>query len=99
MAHGMPDPSVIVWVVATLVAANVVVSVGVIRMNGLTPFQMAAQVLIVWLVPLFGVIFVGTFWWNETHPRRPLSPTASSGEVSSGGHNAQPWDGGGGHAS
>jgi hypothetical protein len=94
----MPDAAILVWVVSALVAANIVVSVGIIRMDGLTPFQRVAQILIVWLVPVFGVAFVGSFWWNETHPRRPLDRTASPGEVSSGGHNAQPWDGGGGHA-
>jgi hypothetical protein len=58
----MPDPKAIaVALIVAIAIGNVVVSVALIRSHFYSRPQMAAQVAVIWLLPLFGAVGVGAF--------------------------------------
>jgi hypothetical protein len=48
----------LIWAVVALAVFNIVVSVSVLSDDGSTPLQKGAQLLIVWVMPVVGGMFV-----------------------------------------
>ncbi len=48
-----------------LMVLNAVVSIAIVRSDGLTGRQKVMQILIVWLVPVLGGLFLGMFIWTQ----------------------------------
>jgi len=73
----------LIWTVATVLAVlNIVVSARVLLASGYSWSQKLGQCLIVWLVPLFGAIFVHSFVVAEG-----TAPKKESGFFQDGGNN------------
>jgi len=68
---------------AALLLCNLAVSLYVIRSSYYSPLQKAAQCFIVWLLPIFGAIFIGSFLRSQ----RVASQPARSGPSIEGGYD------------
>jgi hypothetical protein len=56
---------------------NCAVSLLIARNEGLSVGQKAGQLFVVWLIPIFGSLLIGTFLWTQT---RAASPTGFPSE-------------------
>lgn len=60
---------------------NATVSLMVLRNRGLSPRQRVGQLLLVWLVPVFGSLLIGVFLWTQ------------GGSVPASGYHSEPHRG------
>ena len=64
------------WLNDALIAhgmVNCVVSLLIARNQGLSPRQKFGQILVVWLVPIFGSLLIGIFLWTQSRSAPPLA--------------------------
>lgn len=62
---------------------NVVVSVYLFKIDDLEPFQRGAQILIIWLIPLFAAI--GIWMFHKNNEPQPINMKSFGGGPGSGG--------------
>ncbi len=66
-------------VLATVVILNLVVSITVARRDDLNILQKTVQIIIAWLIPLFGAIGIWSLHKSYDEPIEPSKPIGSSG--------------------
>ncbi|HEY3049432.1 MAG TPA: hypothetical protein VGJ72_18465 [Polaromonas sp.] len=61
----MNDATLFLAALVCIALLNAVVSVAVARSGYYSGGQVAAQVVIVWLIPVLGAVVVGVFLWSQ----------------------------------
>jgi hypothetical protein len=91
--HELLNDALITWAIL-----NAIVSLMVVRNEGLTLKQKIGQLWVIWLVPVLGGVLIGIFHWTQSGSvppeRSPEEPGRGPPGVWSGGRPPPPSAGG-----